>query len=216
MFRAGCEHPCAAHNSKTDGAHWGLWQQRSHAASRVVTQHLFFLNHANNHKTHQWNIQLVFSLPRVNIASIVTVLSVCVCEAWLFWFTEILCWMSVSLKRAGRPPAPPPLHFVRAWTQTHSHHSACPCLSFGSCNRLTDPELNTHPTHKKTTRPTRCFPSDFVLAASGCVSRHNSNRTTFESLPILRKPVGFPGANEMPARQMDMREPQSDPTLGSK
>ncbi|KAF3836325.1 hypothetical protein F7725_028883 [Dissostichus mawsoni] len=30
-----------------------------------------------------------------------------------------------------------------------------------------------------------------------------------------KKPVGFPGANEMPARQMDMREPQSDPTLGS-
>ncbi|XP_031705921.1 SWI/SNF-related matrix-associated actin-dependent regulator of chromatin subfamily D member 3b isoform X3 [Anarrhichthys ocellatus] len=30
-----------------------------------------------------------------------------------------------------------------------------------------------------------------------------------------KKPVGFPGANEIPARQMDMREPQSDPTLGS-
>ncbi|XP_072234754.1 SWI/SNF-related matrix-associated actin-dependent regulator of chromatin subfamily D member 3b isoform X1 [Leuresthes tenuis] len=30
-----------------------------------------------------------------------------------------------------------------------------------------------------------------------------------------KKPVGFPGASEMPARQMDMREPQSDPTLGS-
>ncbi|XP_063063119.1 SWI/SNF-related matrix-associated actin-dependent regulator of chromatin subfamily D member 3b isoform X4 [Engraulis encrasicolus] len=30
-----------------------------------------------------------------------------------------------------------------------------------------------------------------------------------------KKPVGFPGANEMPARQMDMREAQSDPTLGS-
>ncbi|CAK6967452.1 SWI/SNF-related matrix-associated actin-dependent regulator of chromatin subfamily D member 3b [Scomber scombrus] len=30
-----------------------------------------------------------------------------------------------------------------------------------------------------------------------------------------KKPVGFPGANEMPARQMDLREPQSDPTLGS-
>uniref|UniRef100_A0A8C7L4S9 SWI/SNF related BAF chromatin remodeling complex subunit D3b n=2 Tax=Oncorhynchus TaxID=8016 RepID=A0A8C7L4S9_ONCKI len=31
-----------------------------------------------------------------------------------------------------------------------------------------------------------------------------------------KKPVGFPGANEMPARQMDMRDAQSDPTLGSK
>ncbi|XP_029313521.1 SWI/SNF-related matrix-associated actin-dependent regulator of chromatin subfamily D member 3b isoform X3 [Cottoperca gobio] len=30
-----------------------------------------------------------------------------------------------------------------------------------------------------------------------------------------KKPVGFPGANEIPTRQMDMREPQSDPTLGS-
>ncbi|XP_048122144.1 SWI/SNF-related matrix-associated actin-dependent regulator of chromatin subfamily D member 3b isoform X4 [Alosa alosa] len=30
-----------------------------------------------------------------------------------------------------------------------------------------------------------------------------------------KKPVGFPGANEMPARQMDMRDAQSDPTLGS-
>ncbi|XP_062376989.1 SWI/SNF-related matrix-associated actin-dependent regulator of chromatin subfamily D member 3b [Sardina pilchardus] len=30
-----------------------------------------------------------------------------------------------------------------------------------------------------------------------------------------KKPVGFPGANEMPARQMDMRDGQSDPTLGS-
>jgi len=32
----------------------------------------------------------------------------------------------------------------------------------------------------------------------------------------IRKPVGFPGPNEMPGRQMDMREAQSDPTLGSK
>uniref|UniRef100_A0A8C1G260 SWI/SNF related BAF chromatin remodeling complex subunit D3b n=1 Tax=Cyprinus carpio carpio TaxID=630221 RepID=A0A8C1G260_CYPCA len=30
-----------------------------------------------------------------------------------------------------------------------------------------------------------------------------------------KKPVGFPGPNEMPGRQMDMREAQSDPTLGS-
>ncbi|KAK1796943.1 hypothetical protein P4O66_008256 [Electrophorus voltai] len=30
-----------------------------------------------------------------------------------------------------------------------------------------------------------------------------------------KKPVGFPGASEMPGRQMDMREAQSDPTLGS-
>ncbi|KAK6292806.1 hypothetical protein J4Q44_G00363070 [Coregonus suidteri] len=30
-----------------------------------------------------------------------------------------------------------------------------------------------------------------------------------------KKPVGFPGANEMPVRQMDMRDAQSDPTLGS-
>nr|XP_015209688.1 PREDICTED: SWI/SNF-related matrix-associated actin-dependent regulator of chromatin subfamily D member 3 isoform X3 [Lepisosteus oculatus] len=30
-----------------------------------------------------------------------------------------------------------------------------------------------------------------------------------------KKPVGFPGANEIAARQMDMREAQSDPTLGS-
>ncbi|XP_021333239.1 SWI/SNF-related matrix-associated actin-dependent regulator of chromatin subfamily D member 3b isoform X2 [Danio rerio] len=31
-----------------------------------------------------------------------------------------------------------------------------------------------------------------------------------------KKPVGFPGPNEMPGRQMDLRETQSDPTLGSK
>ncbi|KAG5851108.1 SWI/SNF-related matrix-associated actin-dependent regulator of chromatin subfamily D member 3 isoform X1 [Anguilla anguilla] len=30
-----------------------------------------------------------------------------------------------------------------------------------------------------------------------------------------KKPVGFPGANEIAARQMDMRDAQSDPTLGS-
>ncbi|KAK3546303.1 hypothetical protein QTP70_025701 [Hemibagrus guttatus] len=30
-----------------------------------------------------------------------------------------------------------------------------------------------------------------------------------------KKPVGFPGASEIPGRQMDMREAQSDPTLGS-
>ncbi|KAJ8279480.1 hypothetical protein COCON_G00065460 [Conger conger] len=30
-----------------------------------------------------------------------------------------------------------------------------------------------------------------------------------------KKPVGFPGANEIATRQMDMREAQSDPTLGS-
>ncbi|XP_016145574.1 SWI/SNF-related matrix-associated actin-dependent regulator of chromatin subfamily D member 3-like isoform X1 [Sinocyclocheilus grahami] len=30
-----------------------------------------------------------------------------------------------------------------------------------------------------------------------------------------KKPVGFPGPNKMPGRQMDMREAQSDPTLGS-
>ncbi|XP_062850070.1 SWI/SNF-related matrix-associated actin-dependent regulator of chromatin subfamily D member 3b isoform X3 [Trichomycterus rosablanca] len=30
-----------------------------------------------------------------------------------------------------------------------------------------------------------------------------------------KKPVGFPGANEMPARQMDMRDAQSDLSLGS-
>ncbi|XP_017328447.1 SWI/SNF-related matrix-associated actin-dependent regulator of chromatin subfamily D member 3b isoform X1 [Ictalurus punctatus] len=30
-----------------------------------------------------------------------------------------------------------------------------------------------------------------------------------------KKPVGFPGASEVPGRQMDMREAQSDPTLGS-
>ncbi|KAJ8375125.1 hypothetical protein SKAU_G00057050 [Synaphobranchus kaupii] len=30
-----------------------------------------------------------------------------------------------------------------------------------------------------------------------------------------KKPVGFPGANENAARQMDMRDAQSDPTLGS-
>uniref|UniRef100_A0A8C1U7L3 SWI/SNF related, matrix associated, actin dependent regulator of chromatin, subfamily d, member 3b n=1 Tax=Cyprinus carpio TaxID=7962 RepID=A0A8C1U7L3_CYPCA len=30
-----------------------------------------------------------------------------------------------------------------------------------------------------------------------------------------KKPVGFPGPNEMPGRQMDMREAQSDPTIGS-
>lgn len=30
--------------------------------------------------------------------SVVSVLSVCVCEAWLFWFTGKLCWMSVSLR----------------------------------------------------------------------------------------------------------------------
>ncbi|XP_026071418.1 SWI/SNF-related matrix-associated actin-dependent regulator of chromatin subfamily D member 3 isoform X1 [Carassius auratus] len=30
-----------------------------------------------------------------------------------------------------------------------------------------------------------------------------------------KKPVGCPGPNEMPGRQMDMREAQSDPTLGS-
>lgn len=82
-------------------------------------------------------------------------------------------------------------------------------IEFAPTNRplnLTHPDIQT-------ARTTRCSPSDIVLE---CVSRHNSNRTTFESSPILRKPVGFPGANEMPARQMDMREPQSDPTLGSK
>lgn len=86
-------------------------------------------------------------------------------------------------------------------------------LEFAPTNR---PLNLTHIQHIQTARTTRCFPSDIVLAATECVSRHNSNRTTFESSPILRKPVGFPGANEMPARQMDMREPQSDPTLGSK
>lgn len=44
---------------------------------------------------------LVCSLPydtQVHSVSIISVLSVCVCEAWLFWFTEKLCWMSVSLR----------------------------------------------------------------------------------------------------------------------
>lgn len=117
-----------------------------------------------------------------------------------------------------RLPSPPLVHFVRAWTQLHAHPSACPCLTFRFLTFQQTLELNTHPTHTdiQTARTSRCFGSDIVLAATECVSRHNSNRTTFESSLILRKPVGFPGANEMPARQMDMREPQSDPTLGSK
>uniref|UniRef100_A0A671YHD1 SWI/SNF related BAF chromatin remodeling complex subunit D3b n=1 Tax=Sparus aurata TaxID=8175 RepID=A0A671YHD1_SPAAU len=116
-----------------------------------------------------------------------------------------------------RLPSPPLVHFVRAWTQLHAHPSACPCLTFRFLTFQQTLELNTHPTHTdiQTARTSRCFGSDIVLAATECVSRHNSNRTTFESSLILRKPVGFPGANEMPARQMDMREPQSDPTLGS-
>lgn len=123
--------------------------------------------------------------------------------------------MSVSLRRAGRLPGPPLLHFVQAWTQLHTHRSACPCLSleFAPTNR---PLNLTHIQHIQTYKQPEPPGVTPLLAATECVSRHNSNRTTFESSPILRKPVGFPGANEMPARQMDMREPQSDPTLGSK
>lgn len=97
----------------------------------------------------------------------------------------------------------------------HTHPSACPCLSleFAPTNR---PLNLTHIQHIQTYKQPEPPGVAPLLAATECVSRHNSNRTTFESSPILRKPVGFPGANEMPARQMDMREPQSDPTLGSK
>ncbi|KAI3355373.1 hypothetical protein L3Q82_018215 [Scortum barcoo] len=51
-----------------------------------------------------------------------------------------------------------------------------------------------------------------------CVMREPAVQSARPALPgdgAQPKPVGFPGANEMPARQMDMREPQSDPTLGS-
>lgn len=142
--------------------------------------------------------------------SVVSVLSVCVCEAWLFRFTEKLCWMSVSLRRAGRLLCCTVCVHGRTYTPIPVPALVWVFLEFAPTNR---PLNLTHTQHTQTQKQARCSHSDNVLE---CVSRHNSNRTTFESSPILRKPVGFPGANEMPARQMDMREPQSDPTLGSK
>lgn len=142
----------------------------------------------------------------------ISVLSVSVCEAWLFWFPEKHCWMSVSLRRAGRLPGPPPLH-------EHGHGYApitvpglVPVMEFAPTNRpLNFTHVQRIQKWEKIKRADRCF-----LPLSKCVSRHNTNRTTFGSSPIHRKPVGFPGASEMPTRQMDMRDPQSDPTLGSK
>lgn len=66
-----------------------------------------------------------------------------------------------------------------------------------------------------------CYPTECLSTSPSPPPYQRSNRPTFgphppNPPPILRKPVGFPGANEMPARQMDLREPQSDPTLGSK
>ena len=109
--------------------------------------------------------------------------------------------------------------------QLHSSAAPCACMDAAhtpspvpalvwvwSCAPTNRPLNLTHIQHTHRHTQTAQKPPGVPPPSSDmpteCVSRHNSNRTTFESSPILRKPVGFPGANEMPARQMDMREPQ--------
>lgn len=119
---------------------------------KVVSLHLHLRTHCT--LLHQSNIHicnypswaeqksktvtlLVCSLPcdlQVHSLFIINVLSVCVCEAWLFWFTEKLCWMSVSLRWVGRLPDPRLLHFVCALTQSHTHPVWV--YSFSPSNRL--------------------------------------------------------------------------------
>lgn len=154
--------------------------------------------------------------PLVHSVSIISVLSVCV------WSMIVLVhWETLLNERVPQMSRTPP---------RFSSTALCACmdtvytpipvpafvwvLEFAPTNR---PLNLTHIQHIQTyQKPPGVTPLTSFFLPLECVSRHNSNRTTFESSPILRKPVGFPGANEMPARQMDMREPQSDPTLGSK
>lgn len=173
--------------------------------------------HSFRDEQKSWTCRLlVCSLPsdtQAHSVFIVSVLSVCVCEAWLFWFTEKRCWLSVSL--GGDASG--------VFLCVHGHsYTPIPVpafvwvLEFAPTNRPLNVKHTQHTQTFKQPEPPRVSPlTSFLLPLSVCLAT-TLIWTTFESSPILRKPVGFPGANEMPARQMDMREPQSDPTLGSK
>lgn len=190
---------------------WVLWSGATFLAVEMTKSSYLSINHqpCMHHRAILSWTQRGKTTTRclsVPIVFIISVLSVFVCEAWLFWFTEKLLDERVPQTSRTPPRSSPAALCACMDTVTHPQ-----CLPLSA---PTNRPLNFTHTSNTHTQNHQVF--TLVLAATECVSRHNSNRTTFESSPILRKPVGFPGANEMPARQMDMREPQSDPTLGSK
>lgn len=114
---------------------------------------------------------LVCSLPcdtQVHSVLVVIVLSVCVCEAWLFWFTEKLCWMSVSL----RWDASEVLLFVHGHSYTPIPVPASVwVLEFAPTNRPLNLKHLQHMQTYKHPEPPRVSPlTSYLLPLSVCLA----------------------------------------------